>query len=278
MDNEAIRVLNKHATMATLSDLNAMLQGRVPTPSLATRHVEQAKRDGDSWYDDPDRCSGQVYKRLSGDFDYARELMKKINVGSVAGNIQSLQPDFEFGLLSGTEVDMDAYFRHDPRCLGRIIMPEIENGERIMRIAVGIGGNCGIDSETLVKRAAIVLKVVQEYSDAGYGVEVFAFSAGTNEYNGKEPHVAIIDCSRAVPGQVISAMASTKVFRSLVFAVIAMIPGINQYSLGYPVGHDQNAKAMPATEKLIKEVLGQNTKVIFAGADEKNVREVLSKK
>jgi hypothetical protein len=199
--------------------------------------------------------------------------MKKVNVGSVAGNIQSLQPEIEFGRMVGTEVDMDAYLRGESRCLGTISMPEMENGERVMRIAVGIGGNCMVTSEELVKRAAIVLKVVEEYSEAGYQVEVYAFCA-VRKGNKSENAVSIIDCSKSAAGQVVSAMASTKFFRTMIFALLAILPDIG-YGLGYPINHTQQPEKMPDVTATLKKVLGAHTKVIHAGANEKQVRDAL---
>lgn len=267
-----IKVLDKETSICTLNEFNDIMEGRIKVDPIAEEHVRQAKRRGDRWYDDPG--NGDVPERLRGSFEYATELMKKINVGTVAGNISSLQPDFEFGLLAGTEVDYDQYLRHDPRCLGRIVMPEMENGERIMRVAVGIGGNCGVSAEELVNRAAIVLKVVQEYAEAGYGVEVYAFSAGQVGWDGSRLFTAIVDCSRSTTGQIISAMASAKVFRTLIFAALASIPD-SPMNLGYPINHTQNASQMPRVADQLKKHLGNHTKIIFAGASESQVREAL---
>ena len=268
-----IKVLDSETSMCTLTDFNDLFEGRTKAVgSMAQDYVRQASQR-DSWSDDPGQ--GAVPERLRGDFKYAVELMKTINVGAVAGNITSLAPDFEFGLLEGTEVNMDQYLRHEPRCMGRIVMPEAADGERIIRVAVGVGGNCGTSSEELVKRAAIVLKVIQEYSDAGYGVEVFAFSAGSIDHDGRgRLFTAIVDCSRSATGQIISAMASTKVFRTLIFAALSEIPNAPGY-LGYPINHKQAAHAIPRVHEQLKKHLGKNIKIIAAGASEEQVREAL---
>lgn len=267
-----LQLLERNASMTTLNDLMKIYMGQEKCQPDAQSYVDDARRMN-SWSDDPDESTPHIDKRLRGDFKYARELMKKVNVGSVAGNIQSLHPEIEFGRMTGTEVDMDAYLRGESRCLGTINMPELENGERVMRIAVGIGGNCMVTSEELVRRAAIVLKVVEEYSEAGYQVEVYAFCA-VRKCNKNENAVAIIDCSKSAAGQVISAMASTKFFRTMIFALLAILPDIG-YGLGYPINHTQQPEKMNDITARLKKVLGSNTKVIHAGANEKQVREAL---
>lgn len=240
-------------------------------------YLERAKRVNkyDNWAEDPD--FGTSYQRCSGDFAYATELMKKTKIDLDCGNIASLQPSYEFGLLTGTEVDFDSYMRHDPRCLGKINMPITDDGDRIMRVAIGIGGNCGISADELIKRAARVLKVVETYAEAGYGIEVYAMYAGQRSYGSMDPkglYSAVVDCSRATPGQIIGAMSSAKVFRSLVFSLLASLPD-RCGGLGYPINHTQNPQCIPLVDARMKELFGNNLRIIHAGADEKQIKEAL---
>jgi hypothetical protein len=270
-DNLSFKLMNSNVAMAKLSDFDRALKGVEKLDAKPQRRLNEAQNN-DSWYQDPDR--GSLDDRLRGKFQYAEDLMRKMKVDASCGNIVSLMPDIEFGMLDGTEVDFDQYLRHDPRCLGRINMPEAENGERIIRIAVGIGGNCGISPEELVRRAALVLKVVQEYAEAGYGVEAYAFFATSLNCRPGDSRIGIIDCTQAATGQIVSAMASSRVFRSLVFALMDVIPDMTPY-IGYPIGFTQNPEHIPDTNEKLKKVLGDNTKIVHAGANENQIREAL---
>jgi hypothetical protein len=270
-----MKIINNQTVLANMADFDAMMRGTVELDNkYSKKYVESAKTyTADPWYEDPDK--GTSNQRLMGDFKYAQALMDKVKISASNRNIIALQPAVEFGMYDGTEVDFEQYMRHDPRCLGRIQMPEVENGERTVRICLGVGGNCGIESGELVSRAARVMKVVKEYEDAGYGVEVFSLFAGTKEPDGGEFANALIDCSGSASGQITSAMCSTKVFRSLVFALKAMIPGISQSSLSYPVSHTQNSRDIPRLNRHLKDILGEHTIIIHAGATEEQIQDAL---
>lgn len=203
--------------------------------------------------------------------------MKKVKLNLDLGNVKSLQPEIQFGMYDGTEIDYEAYLRHDHRCLGRIEMPEAENGDRTVRFVLGVGGHCGIKSQELVNRAAKLLKAVEEYESAGYGVEVFALYAAQqdNERDSTFCNV-LIDCSRSSSGQIISAIGSTKIFRTLVFAMRYAVPGGHRDGgMGYSVNHSQNARYIPKLNAHIREILGTHTKIVNADANEKQIQEGL---
>jgi hypothetical protein len=261
---------------ATVSDLSDLLDGKVKAEKNANEvnsFVSDAKADS-YWSNDPG--TGNITNRVRGDFEYARDVMKSYKPIDLAGNIESLQASIEWGRHDGTFIDFDAYFNGEPEFMGEVVTPVVEDGERTMRIAVGIGGNCGIKAEELVKRAARVLRVANAYSEAGYNVELYAFCPvlyDSGNYDRK--CIAIIDCSGSTVGQSVAMMSSAKVFRSLVFAMICWEDTV--FCCGYPVNHTQNRGAMDSVTKQIRSVLGANTRVIHAGASDEQIKEDFEK-
>lgn len=280
----AFKLIGKHIATCEISDFYEMNKTGKALPGMhpdAQRRIDNARNMSDSWLNDPD--FGTPDQRFKGDFKYAQEIIQKTNTKIDIGNIESLQADINYGLYDGTEVDMDAYLTGQSNCLGRINLPVIDNGERTIKVAIGIGGNCLISAKDLVVRAAKVLSAVRQYEEAGYGIELYAMYFGRiNNWkdiseDGDNVACALIDCSRAATGQAISAMASAKIFRTYVFACLATIPDIG-YGLSYPIDHAQSPGQMDTARKVIKKYLGQNTKVVFAGADEEQIAKDLAAK
>lgn len=256
---------------ATVSDLSELLEGKAKyngNDDECRSFVRDALKD-DSWSNDPG--PGNSKDRVRGDFKYARDIMSQYTPLELIGNIESLQAQIAWGRETGTFVDVDAYFAGENEFHGEIIMPTIDDGERTMRIAIGIGGNCNISAEELVKRAARVLRVASAYDEAGYNVELYAFFAAQYKYKRNDHHVvAIIDCSKATVGQSIAMLSSAKIFRSLVFSLVCWEDSVSM--CGYPVNHTQSPEDMGVINKHIREVLGGNCKVIHAGASDDQIK------
>lgn len=256
---------------ATVSDLSGLLDGSVKPESNSDEcrsFIKDALSDN-SWSNDPG--PGNVKDRVRGDFKFAREVMAGYKPLELAGNIESLQAQIAWGREVGTFIDVDAYFAGENEFHGEIVMPVIDDGERTMRIAIGIGGNCSISSQELVKRAARVLRVAAAYDEAGYSVELYAFFAAQVKYRNNSDHViAIVDCSQATVGQSVAMLSSTKVFRSLVFSLVCWETSVPM--CGYPVNHSQSPEDMGTINKHIREVLGNNCKVIHAGASDEQIK------
>lgn len=230
------------------------------------------QNDGTRFSRDPDL--GTLNDRLSGKFDWAfKQIAKKKDVAT-HGNIDSLQPDFEFGLLDGTEVDFDQYMIHNPRCLGRIVQNQAPNGERTINLAVGIGMSGATNSIVLAENSASVLSVVQKYEEAGYAVRLHAFFPFMESYNSDHIGAVIVDCSMASVGQAVSILCSALVFRSIIFDAIEKV-GHSPNNV-QAVSRHQNSYKINAMRKLVMSQIGRDTKIIFTGDTEEDIKKELA--
>lgn len=257
---------NKKFVMLTVKEL----------ADYSKRGLEWTKKYGNrvgasGWAADPD--NGSLDQRVAGQFDWAVKEIAKFKLDPKGGNVESLQPEFEFGLLDGTEVDMDQYMIHNPRCLGRVIHSTPPNGERVINLALCVGMSGATPAAELARNSAAVLAVAKKYDDAGYEVKLHVvcplLTCG-------DIRLVIVDCSQSSIGQVISMSCSALVFRTLMFD--AMEEQINTSpNKAQAISHLQNSGYLQKVKAEIKRCVGVDTKVIFTGSSESQVMEEISK-
>ena len=186
--------------------------------------------------------------------------------------------ELEAGLLCGEEIDFDAYQRGDARCLGRWNCNVTEDGDRVVKIVIGMGGNCLMKPEDLASMAANGFALGRKYEEAGYSVEWSCFIANKRDgLNGREViSVVLFDVGRATIGQVEAMIASPMMFRVFGFAQQDFITGIKYDSgYGYPINHKQNPESMPLVSDALLYWCGKDSVVIHVGASERSISEAL---
>lgn len=259
--------VEKDFCMLNMSDIEKFVKGQAGKSGSYCSDMEKSRTD--SFRSDPDR--GSIWQRLQGSFDWAFKVMEKQSKVAEVGNVESLTIEAEWGLLDGTEIDFDRYMMRDSHCLGRLFMPPSFDGTRVIRVAVGIGSNALTSAEELARRSAIILRIVKQYEEAGYSVELFGFFPVTNAW-GRDNKVGsvVIDCSKATSGQALAALCSSLLFRTVGFDLLNMIgrdPNCNS-----TVAHYSESGKMPVVKAEIKRRLGSDTVVIFSGSSDEQIK------
>lgn len=272
----------------TPSDLNDLRNGKLW--DKATNRTPQQARDGFNetfgsqfyrgWAKDPDGLASLelLEKRFRGDFDWA---MAELNKGStdVIGNVESLNElELHDRQLVGEEINWDAYERGDCRCLGEWRINPVENGERVLKIAVGIGANCMASPEEVVRMATPAFAIAKAYAEAGYGVEMIAFSAVKGGIgNGGKAGVVAINCGEATISQAVSMLASALVFRSTVLRMQDYIEGWrHEFGYGSPIDHKQTRHSMATISNYLHDNYGDDLIVVHSGANTEQIKAALA--
>lgn len=257
--------------MVNMSDLKDIYNNGHKTTFMKGEYYWNQKDDFKSFRKDPG--GGTIQDRLEGRFQWAQDFISKQKSVFQIGNVSSYVPEYEFGHMVGTEIDFDQYFKHDPRCLGVLKNNESDDGQRVIRIAVGLGGSAWRTSEDMATQTAKTLKVAKQYEEAGYGVELYGMYASFDKED-RKPGVYLIDCSRASVGQAVSVLCSTKLFRTIGFTIMACMGHSPGWS--YPIWTELENRLMPECEKIVKSMIGNDTKVIFPGYSDEQITKILS--
>jgi hypothetical protein len=255
--------------MLNMSDIEKFVKGQAGKSGSYCSDMEASRTRG--FTADPD--FGSVWERLQGSFDWAFKVMEKQSKVAAVGNVESLTIETEWGLLDGTEIDFDRYMMRDSHCLGRLFMPPSFDGNRVIRVAVGIGSNAMTSAEELARRSAIILRIVKQYEEAGYNVELFGFFPATSLWSRRGASTVgsvVIDCSKSTSGQALAALCSSLLFRTVGFDLLNLIgrdPNSNR-----TVAHYSEPGLMPVAKADIKRRLGSDTVVIFSGSDDEQIK------
>lgn len=93
----------------------------------------------------------------------------------------------------GDEIDMEKYLEGEERCLIRRYRKAGNHIKRIRKIAVNIGENCNVHSDSMLWKAYAAIRLVDSIENAGDRCEIIVHLAGKGaSRNGDSAHISIM--------------------------------------------------------------------------------------
>lgn len=187
------------------------------------------------------------------------------DVNSIAAGIaadafretESQRPKFQFDVAGGT-IDMGRMLSGEPECMLDFRMQPGMGNDRVVTLLVGICCSARVNPETLMKRGAAVVALIDILAATGRSVEVY-LEATTQvteggDYRGKTRNMTCVSRVKAPEqpmdlDQLMFAIAHPGSFRKLVFAQWERMPQADDLGMGY--GMPMKVQAREAVEATV---------------------------
>lgn len=112
----------------------------------------------------------------------------------VAGNLVK-RPEVQWD-VSGDFADAGLFVTGVPECMGQFTEVITEGAGKIVKVTINGFFSCGFDAETIMRRGAATLALIDALETAGRSCELVLALAGTN-YGGDDLHVEIVPLKKA---------------------------------------------------------------------------------
>lgn len=151
--------------------------------------------------------------------EYGVDLDKiEVEMKEVEGNTrEQLQASFD---VSGSEVEMGMYMQGLPECMVEYNMHEVAN--KFVHIVIGVTEAGGINSQSIINRAAAVASIIDNLENNNYRVRLSMAigNSGFKRDSGMEGNMTIVDIKdydEIMPISNLSGLLHVGFFRRLIF-------------------------------------------------------------